>query len=354
MPALSSSSPLRALGLRTDGDLARIEILDQTLLPGTEAWCEASTPARMVEHIRLLRVRGAPMIGVCAALSLAASARAGSSTDELRAQARMLRLARPTAVNLAGAIDRLMAAVEAQGPGAAAELARRLFHEERLRCDQMAAHGAPLLPLGARVLTHCNTGALATPGVGTALGVLKRAFQEGRLSSVWVDETRPLLQGARLTTWELQQAGIPHRLICEATAASVMADRQVDAIVVGADRIAANGDIANKIGTYALAVLAWAHGLPFYVVAPHSTVDPDCPDGGSIPIEERGPEELRGPLHGAPGAPADTPVYNPAFDRTPARLVSAWILDTGVLRQDAVQRGALRRAGPPDGGPALG
>ncbi|RME28347.1 MAG: S-methyl-5-thioribose-1-phosphate isomerase [Deltaproteobacteria bacterium] len=330
---------LESLGLRYDGDAGTLHVLDQTRLPHEERWLDGSDPADMVGHIQRLSVRGAPMIGVCAALSLACASRR-CTRSQLLAHAAALRAARPTAVNLMWAVDRLVAAIKADEDIPAA--AEQIFAEDVARCAAMARHGAPLIAAGTRALTHCNTGGLATAGDGTALAVIRRAHAEGRLAHVWVDETRPLLQGARLTTWELARAGIPHTLITDSAAAMLMAAGRVDAVLVGADRIAANGDFANKIGTLALALLAHHHALPFYVVAPRSTVDPACPGGHAIPIEERDPDEVRGGPGAPPWAPTDVPVCNPAFDVTPAALVTAWVLDTGVLRREEVDAGALR------------
>lgn len=282
-------------------------------------------------------MRGAPLIGVAAALCLGLRARAGADHTELAATAAALRAARPTAVNLMWAVDRLRAVIAAGGDVAAE--AEAVFAEDVALCDRMAAHGAALLTDGEGVLTHCNTGALATAGVGTALGVVRRAWEAGKRLHVWVDETRPLLQGGRLTTWELGRLGIPHTLITDSMAALVLRDGRARRVLVGADRIARNGDFANKVGTYGLAVLAQAHGAPFHVVAPWSTVDLACPDGAAIPIEERAADEVRG-VRGSFGAvrwaPAPTPVYNPAFDVTPARLVRSFVLDTGVVEPGAL------------------
>jgi methylthioribose-1-phosphate isomerase len=206
------------------------------------------------------------------------------------------------------------------------------IREEDVRANRtMGDHGAGLVPAAARILTHCNAGALATAGYGTALGVIRSAHAQGKVALVWVDETRPVMQGSRLTAWECVREGIPHRLIADVAAASVMARGEVDLVVTGADRIAANGDTANKIGTYALAVLAHHHGVPFYVAAPFSTIDPALPAGDRIPIEERAAAEVRG-LAGTATAPADSPVYNPAFDVTPAALISAIVTERGVFR----------------------
>jgi len=251
-------------------------------------------------------------------------------------------------VNLMNNLDRMKVAL--QQPDyvkALSEEALRLVDEDKALCESIATHGAKLVTPGSRLLTHCNTGGLATAGVGTAIGVIRRAHEQGNVEQVWVDETRPLLQGGRLTAWELGELGIPYQLICDSMAASLMAQKRVDAIWVGADRIAANGDVANKIGTYSLAVLAKYHGIPFYVAAPHTTHDPHCPNGAAIPIEQRAASEVTG-VSGSFGsvqwAPLDAQVYNPAFDVTPAELISGWVLDVGVVTPDQVREGIFRRA----------
>ena len=224
--------------------------------------------------------------------------------------------------------------------------ASQLFAEDVALCQRMAELGAELVQSGDRILTHCNTGGLATVGLGTAFGVIHQAHRQGKAIQVWVDETRPLLQGGRLTAWELGQQQIPYQLICDNMAAMLMAQGLVDKIFVGSDRIAANGDFANKIGTYSLAVLAHYHQVPFYVVAPYTTVDLNCPDGAAIPIEQRNASEVKG-VSGAFGqvswAPEAAEVYNPAFDVTPAKLVTGWVLDTGVFNQQQIAAGALQR-----------
>lgn len=306
------------LALRFSAD--RVEILDQRRLPREELWVDASHPDALIPLLQGLAVRGAPMIGLSAAASLAwASSRC--SRTEWEAMAARLRAARPTAVNLMAAVDRMLAAAD---PVAEAE---RQFDVDVAAGDAMAEAGAALVPAGANVLTHCNTGALACGGVGTALGVLRRAHTQGKGIHVWVDETRPLLQGARLTTWELRRAGVPYHLIPDGAAAMLMAQGRVDAVFVGADRIARNGDFANKIGTYALAVAAKHHGVPFYCVAPRSTFDPALADGRGIPIEERAAGEVR--------VDDVSPVYNPAFDVTPGALVTAFVCEDGALRLGA-------------------
>jgi methylthioribose-1-phosphate isomerase len=293
--------------LRWDGEA--LLVLDQRRLPAAEAWLRCESPEEVAEAIRTLAVRGAPAIGLAAAYGMALA-------GDRETAAELLRSARPTAVNLAWAVEQSLAADEPLA------LARRL-HREQLGADRALSElGAELIPEGARALTHCNAGALATGGYGTAGGVLHAAWERGRLAHVWVDETRPLLQGARLTAWELGRAGIPHRVITDSSAGGLMARGEVDVVVVGADRIAANGDVANKVGTYPLAVLAARHGIPFYVAAPRSTLDPATASGADIPIEERDPSEV------VLGSPA----LNLAFDVTPAELVASIVTDAGVLR----------------------
>jgi methylthioribose-1-phosphate isomerase len=287
-------------------------LLDQRRLPDEQVELVCRSAADVAEAIRTLAVRGAPAIGIAAAYAIALAAARG---DDLEEADRVLRTSRPTAVNLAWALDRMR-------DDPSAEHARRIHEEEVARCRRMAAHAAELLFPGTRALTHCNAGGLATGGYGTAVGALRAAWEEGRLAHVLVDETRPLLQGARLTAWELAAAGIPHEVIADSAAAHMMASGEVDCVVTGADRIAANGDTANKIGTYGLAVLAAHHAIPLYVVAPTSTVDLATPTGAEIPIEERAPEEV-------------TPRFaarNPAFDVTPAALIAAIVTEEGVHR----------------------
>jgi methylthioribose-1-phosphate isomerase len=271
-----------------------------------------STAAEVADAIRSMVVRGAPAIGIAAAYGIALAALRG---DDLAEAERVLGDSRPTAVNLPWALARMR-----EEP--TAERARALHEEEVERCRRMAAHAAELFRPGTRALTHCNAGGLATGGYGSAVGALRAAAERGLLERVLVDETRPLLQGARLTAWELEQAGIPHSVIADSAAGSFMARGEVDLVVTGADRIAANGDTANKIGTYSLAVLAAHHEIPFYVVAPSSTLDRETPDGSRIPIEERDPSELTSRF----------PARNPAFDVTPARFIAAIVTEDGVRR----------------------
>jgi methylthioribose-1-phosphate isomerase len=268
--------------------------------------------AAVAAAIRTMVVRGAPAIGVAAAYGMALAALLGDDLDEAE---RELAAARPTAVNLSWALEQM------RGDPTPAR-ARALHRGEVERCRRMAAHAAELFAPGTRALTHCNAGGLATGGYGSAVGALRTAWERGLLERVLVDETRPLLQGARLTAWELEQAGIPHAVIADAAAASLMARGEVDLVVTGADRIAANGDTANKIGTYSLAVLAAHHRIPLVIVAPTSTVDPATPDGAAIPIEERDPAEVT----------TRFPARNPAFDVTPAGLIAAIVTERGVHR----------------------
>ena len=328
-----------------------IELLDQTRLPAAEVVVTCTDVPSLIEAIRRLAVRGAPLLGIAAAYGVALAAARG---DDVAAAAEAISAARPTAVNLGrGARLALDACLRAQPDGAcwpvglraseaALRQARAIAEADRLACEVMARHGLELVPDQARILTHCNTGALVTAGEGTAFGLVRAAHRAGKLAMLWVDETRPLLQGARLTAWEASRAGIPHRVLADSAAASLMAAGQVDLIAVGADRIAADGSVANKVGTYSLAVLARHHAVPFVVVAPMSTVDFATPDGGSIVIEERPPEEVT-ELAGQPVAPRGSGAYNPAFDVTPAGLISAIVTERGVVHP--VTPGNLRVLG---------
>jgi methylthioribose-1-phosphate isomerase len=300
-----------------------VRLIDQRRLPEELAFIECRTVDELCEAIRTLAIRGAPALGAAGAMGIALAAANGERLDEA---ARLLKGTRPTAVNLAWGVDRALAADDP-----AAESVR-IATEDVERNRRLGAHGAELIPKDARVLTHCNTGSLACVGYGTALGVIRAAHETGRRPSVWVDETRPVLQGARLTAWELQELGIPCTLVADAMAATLMASGEVDAVIVGADRIAANGDVANKIGTYGLAVLAGHHGIPFYVAAPVSTFDPETPDGAAIPVERRDGEEVA-VVRGQRLAPAGVAVENRAFDVTPAELVKAYVTEEGITRR---------------------
>jgi methylthioribose-1-phosphate isomerase len=328
-------SPLRW----QDGGLG---LLDQTRLPHEEVWLDCRTPDQVADAIRRLAVRGAPAIGVAAAYGLVLGIEGARPDEDLGRHfaevSALLAGTRPTAVNLRWALDRGREVFE-RVKTEDRETARvalldwaKALHAEDVRTNRrIGEHGAPLFAPGARVLTHCNAGALATAGYGTALGVIQSAWRLGRLGMVWVDETRPLLQGARLTAWELKRLGIPHRLATDSSAGTLMAQGLVDVIVVGADRIAANGDTANKIGTYTVAVLAHRHGVPFYVAAPRSTIDRATASGRDIPIEERRGDEVTA-VFGTVIAPDETPAVNFAFDVTPAELIAGIVTEVGVLR----------------------
>lgn len=343
----------------------RLWLLDQTLLPHEERWIEIADARGMVDAIAHLRVRGAPAIGIAAALGLwleahriargedgrgpgtcAFDPRAG--TEALRDAARSIRSARPTAANIGWALDRVLRAAERASshsdPGGSAGSAGAetwvqavhgealaIWEEDRAASRAMARWGASFFQDETRFLTHCHTGGLATGGGGTALGVLLELHRSGRGISVWATETRPLLQGARLTAWELRREGIPVTVVADGAAASLLATTSIQAVVVGADRIAGNGDVANKIGTYPLALAARERGIPFVVVAPTSTCDLECPSGADIPIEERDPSEVL-EFQGIPIAPDGVGARNPAFDVTPASLVTAIITERGIHR----------------------
>ncbi len=324
----------------------KLYVLDQYLLPHEQHWHLCSSVSEMQVLILSLKVRGAPLIGLAATLLVAHLAEQGMSQTDLAQAIDDLEATRPTAVNLMHCMKQMREGLKQTAfVDALVATAERLFNEDIALCDVMAKLGAELVKPGEQILTHCNTGALATAGIGTALGVIYEAHQQHGDIHVWVDETRPLLQGGRLTTFELESWQIPYTLICDNMAASLMASGKVDKIFVGADRIAANGDFANKVGTYNLAVLAHFHGVEFYVVAPTTTLDVDCPDGRLIPIEQRSAAEIQG-VSGSFGdcqwAPKNAQVFNPAFDVTPAKLVTGWVFNTGVYDQAQVAAGALK------------
>jgi methylthioribose-1-phosphate isomerase len=312
-PGLRILDPQRIVRLEDDA----VVVLDQRRLPEETVELRCSDAAELADAIRTLAVRGAPAIGVAAAYGLALAARQGRDVD---AAYETLASSRPTAVNLRWALDEMR-------PDPTPERARQIHDDEVERCRQMGAHAAGLVPEGARILTHCNAGGLATGGYGTAVGAIRAAAERGRVAHVWVDETRPLLQGSRLTAFELEALGIPHAVIVDGAAASRMGAGEVDIVVTGADRIAANGDTANKIGTYGLAVLAHHHGIPFVIVAPTSTIDPATPSGAEIPIEERDGAEVTSRFA----------ARNPAFDVTPAALIAAIVTEEGVHRAPYAQ-----------------
>ena len=303
-----------------------LQLLDQRLLPGAEVWVDCRTSQEVAAAIRDMIVRGAPAIGVSAAYGMALAKLGG---EDIADAAAVLKASRPTAVNLAWAVDRMLEA-DRRGADLVAE-ADAIFNEDVEANRTLGRYGAQLLGESPTVLTHCNAGALATAGYGTALGVIRAAVEMGKNVAVFADETRPYLQGARLTAWELQQDGIDVTLITDNMSGHFFQQGKFDAVVVGADRIAANGDTANKIGTYTVAVLAHAHGVPFYIAAPWSTIDVQCPSGAEIPIEERSAKEVT-EMFGLRIAPEGVAVRHPAFDVTPARLISGIITERGVLR----------------------
>ena len=320
----------------------RVHLIDQRKLPGKLAFLHVGTVDELCEAIRTLAVRGAPALGVAGAMGIALAAANDEPLDE--AAARII-ATRPTAVNLAWGVERALAA---EDPVAEAH---RMAIDDVERNRQLGQHGAGLIPKGGRVYTHCNAGALACVGYGTALGVIRAAHAMGRAPTVWVGETRPALQGARLTAWELDRLAIPATLVADVMAGTLMASDEVDCVVVGADRIAANGDVANKVGTYGLAVLAHHHRLPFYVAAPTSTIDLACPSGDDVPIERRAAAEVT-TVEGRRIAPRRAVAENRAFDITPADLVTAIVTEQGIAREPYGPALAtfVRRAGDGGGG----
>ena len=324
-----------------------LHILDQRRLPAQEAYLVCRSAGDVAAAIASLAVRGAPAIGLAGAYGIAlAAGECGQDTARLRFLAETLARTRPTAVNLQRGVDAALRAALQVPAGdmarAALEAAHALHLQDAAVCQAIAEAGADLIPAGSWVLTHCHTGALATGGVGTALGAIGAARSRGMLHGVYACETRPLWQGARLTAWECDRRGIPCRLLVDGAAGMLLASGRCRAVLVGADRIAANGDVANKVGTYPLAVLAARHAIPFIVLAPWSSVDPCLPDGSRIPVEERDPGEVTAPV-----APANTIAFNPAFDVTPGSLVSAIVTETGIYRRPY----ALRREAPNEGVP---
>lgn len=326
--------------IRWSDDGRAVRILDQRCLPGAEVYRDLRSVDDVRDAIATLSVRGAPAIGIAGAmgmvLAIDEAQRAGTDpTSHLRAAHEVIRGARPTAVNLAWAVDRVMdaatttSAIGGDLRSALCAEATRILDEDRAMCRRIGEHGAALIPDGANIITHCNAGALATGGIGTALAAIYVAAEHGKRVSVFADETRPLLQGSRLTAWELERAGIPVTVLVDSAAASLMREQKIDLCIVGADRIAENGDVANKIGTFPLALAAKHHGVPFYVAAPTSTLDPSTKSGEKILIEHRGAIEVSSPF-GTAIAPDRVAVYNPAFDVTPAALISAIITDQGV------------------------
>jgi len=327
--------------------LLEFELLDQTLLPHSEFWIQILNTTQLIECIQSLRVRGAPLIGIAAVFGLAQAATQTKSTDELIKIFQLLYESRPTAVNLMNCLD-LMKPLLQEGTDVQkyVDKAVEIFHQDVQLCNSLSHYGSSLIEDGDQIITHCNTGGLATAGLGTALGAILHAHHSGKKIHVYVDETRPLLQGARLTAWELQKHKVPMTLITDNMAAHLMSLKKVTKAFVGSDRIAANGDFANKIGTYGLAVHCHFHKIPFYVVAPSTTVDPDCQNGSHIHIELRKNSEVmgfKGHLGETQWAPANTLCYNPAFDVTPAELTSAWVLETGIFLKKQVDQGIFKK-----------
>lgn len=321
-----------------------LRIIDQTFLPDREVFVELNSVGQVWEAIQKLRVRGAPAIGIAAAYGLYLGIKDLPDSgftffiEECKRVSEYLNSSRPTAVNLSWALTRVITTLTAQKDNPIPELkkialktAKIIHNEDRRMCKAIGENGADLIPEGSKILTHCNTGGLATAQFGTAFSVIYHAFQKNRVEKVWVDETRPLLQGARLTTWELKKAGIPHTLNIDSAAAFLMQQGLVDVVITGADRITGNGDTANKIGTYALAVLADEHNIPFYIAAPHSTVDMALESGSDIEIEYRDADEVNG-FAGKQTTPNKTEAINPAFDVTPHKYITAFITDKGVIK----------------------
>ncbi|BAT71285.1 methylthioribose-1-phosphate isomerase [Thermosulfidibacter takaii ABI70S6] len=332
---------LKPLYLREDDTLL---MLDQRKLPLEEVWLEIKTVEEVSEAIKTLTVRGAPAIGIAAAYGfyLGAKGYENASREEFRNRCRylteLLASTRPTAVNLFWALKRMNQVAQDEVSPVSKIIKKlraeaiRIQEEDLSACFSMAEYGAKLVPEKGRILTHCNAGAIATAGYGTALGVIRKAWEQGKIDMVWVDETRPLLQGARLTAWELEKEEIPYRVICDNMAGYVMSKGLVDMVIVGADRITSRGDVANKIGTYSLAVIAKHHGIPFMVVAPTSTIDISLESGDSIPIEERKEEEVLS-CRDVRITPKGARAFNPAFDVTPAELVTYIVTEKGVAQK---------------------
>ncbi|MEM1205767.1 MAG: S-methyl-5-thioribose-1-phosphate isomerase [Acidobacteriota bacterium] len=354
----SVAKPEEISPIAWSGDTLRL--LDQTLLPDQEVWLDCVEPEQVADAIRRLAVRGAPAIGVAAGYGLVVGLSGDVADDDLQSRFdavyELLAGTRPTAVNLRWALERGRGVFDAHRDGGPSAARRALLdwaqglHARDVETNRrLGDHGVALFAPGDRVLTHCNAGALATAGYGTAVGVITSAFRAGRVGKVWVDETRPLLQGARLTSWEMERLQIPYRLVTDSSVGALMSRGMVDRVVVGADRIAANGDTANKIGTYVVAVLAARHGVPFYVAAPTSTIDPRTPSGSEIPIEERASEEVTH-LGGHPVAPEATRAMNFAFDVTPHELIAGIVTEVGVLEppfEDSIGKALAEAEGDP-------
>ena len=317
-------------------------VLDQRQLPQKEVWLKVKTPDEMCECISKLCVRGAPLIAVAAACSLTLFAKSKVNSSALLEAAKKLKATRPTAINLKNAIDGIIKDIGNEvDPEEIEKRTEHLITEEIKMCENIARWGVSLIQKGEALLTHCNTGSFATPGIGTAFGIIRKAHQEEKNIHVYITETRPLLQGARLTAWELKKEGIPYTLICDSMTATLMQSGKIQRVLVGADRIAMNGDFANKIGTYGLATQAHYHRLPFHPAAPTSTLDFSCKHGSDIPIEQRPVYEIEGfhqDLEKTQWAPKNNQTFNPAFDITPASLISNFILDTGIYTAEEIAK----------------
>lgn len=341
-PSETTATVSPAVQWKDDAKGGYLQLLDQTQLPADLQLLACNSVQSVWDAIKRLSVRGAPAIGIAAAYGVVVSQREGASASKATNAIEHLATSRPTAVNLFWALERMRKVVdsceeESQLPNLLLSEARQIHEEDRVMCHSIGANGAALIQDGATLITHCNAGGLATAEYGTALSVMFTCQDQGKQIQVFADETRPLWQGARLTAWELQQRDIPVTVICDSMAAHVMQTRSVDAVIVGADRITARGDAANKIGTYSLAVNAKHHGVPFYVAAPSSTFDFDLVEGADIPIEQRDASEVITP-YGQTVGPTGVDVYNPAFDVTPAELISAIITERGLIEQPNEER----------------
>jgi methylthioribose-1-phosphate isomerase len=332
-----------------DNNQIEFLLLDQTLLPEREEWIRIKDTAELVECIKSLRVRGAPLIGIAACLGLVQASMTAKNLIELQKAFQDLYQSRPTAVNLMNNLNEMSSLLtESWNTKLIVEKAVQIFRSDVDLCEKLSTHAASLIQDGDHLITHCNTGGLATAGLGTALGGIIRAHQQGKKIHVYVDETRPLLQGGRLTAWELMKHKIPMTLITDSMSAFVLKNKKIKGAFVGADRIAANGDFANKIGTYHLAIACHYHHVPFYVVAPKTTLDLNCKTGSDIHIEERASFEVagaRGSFGEVHWAPRNVQVFNPAFDVTPAELTTGWVIDSGILDFNMIQKGKLAEVG---------
>ncbi len=322
----------------------QFEILDQTLLPNEEVWLSVLSTDILVDSIKCLKIRGAPLIGIAASLQIASLALQNKSIIEISADLEKLYESRPTAVNLMNCLNRLKNLLKKESLSNVIQECVQIFNEDVELCEHIAKTGLSVIQSNERILTHCNTGGLATAGVGTALGIIRKSQSLYNNLHIYADETRPLLQGARLTAWELKKFDIPFELITDNMAADLMKKGLITKVIVGADRVAKNGDFANKIGTYSVAVLAHYHKIPFYVAAPMTTFDLNCETGDQIHIEQRNPSEVQGFVsskYNFSWTPKNTPIYNPSFDVTPSHLVTGWITPQKIYTQDDFKKGLI-------------